>query len=47
MTLEKATLPVPQIDQITLDQLKNSIETAIQNGQAFLKELTEVPESIR
>ena len=47
MTLEKATLPVPQFDQITLNQLKNSIETAIQNGQAFIKELTEVPESIR
>ena len=46
MTLEKATLPVPQFDQITLDQLKNSIETAIQNGQNFLKKLTEVPESI-
>ena len=46
MTLEKATLPVPQFDQITLDQLKQSIETAIQNGQTFLKELTEVPESI-
>ena len=47
MTLEKATLPVPQFDQITLDQLKQNIETAIQNGQTFLKELTEVPESIR
>ena len=46
MTLEKATLPVPQFDQITLDQLKQSIETAIQNGQTFLKELTKVPESI-
>ena len=46
MTLEKATLPVPQFDQITLNQLKNSIETAIQNGQNFLKKLTEVPESI-
>ena len=47
MTLEKATLPVPQFDQITLDRLKQNIETAIQNGQTFLKELTEVPESIR
>lgn len=47
MTLEKATLPVPQFDQITLDRLKQNIETAIQNGQTFLKELTKVPESIR
>ena len=39
MTLEKATLPVPQFDQITLDQLKAQIEQAIQQGQTFLKEL--------
>ena len=47
MTLEKATLPVPQFDQITLDQLKQNIEIAIQNGQKFLIELTQVPESIQ
>ena len=29
MTLEKATLPVPQFDQITLVQLQQQIEQAI------------------
>ena len=33
MTLEKATLPVPQFDQVTLDQLKSDIQKAIENGQ--------------
>ncbi len=47
MTLEKATLPVPQFDQISLDQLKQNIEQAIQNGQQFLNELTQVPNSIQ
>lgn len=47
MTLEKATLPVPQFDQISLDQLKQNIEQAIQNGQRFLNELTQVPDSIQ
>ena len=47
MTLEKATLPVPQFDQITLDQLKQNIETAIQNGQYFLNELQQVPENLQ
>ncbi|MEG1030945.1 MAG: M3 family metallopeptidase [Acinetobacter sp.] len=47
MTLEKANLPVPQFDQITLDQLKYNIETAIQNGQQFLNTLTQVPETIQ
>ncbi len=47
MTLEKATLPVPQFDQITLDQLKTQIEQAIQSGQTFLDELTAVPDSIQ
>ena len=47
MTLEKATLPVPQFDQITLDNLKPQIEDAIQQGQEFLKALTEVPETIQ
>ncbi len=45
MTLEKATLPVPQFDQITLESLKQNIEHAIQQGQSFLKALTEVPAS--
>ncbi|ENU21223.1 hypothetical protein F994_00219 [Acinetobacter bohemicus ANC 3994] len=45
MTLEKATLPVPQFDQIQLADLKKQIEQAIQQGQKFLADLTEVPES--
>ena len=45
MTLEKATLPIPQFDQITLVQLQQQIEQAIQQGQHFLKDLTLVPES--
>ena len=45
MTLEKATLPVPQFDQIQLADLKQQIEQAIQQGQNFLTNLTEVPES--
>ncbi|MEG0198662.1 MAG: hypothetical protein RR676_16080, partial [Acinetobacter sp.] len=45
MTLEKATLPVPQFDQIQLADLKQQIEQAIQQGQNFLADLTEVPES--
>jgi oligopeptidase A len=44
MTLEKATLPVPQFDQIQLADLKQQIEQAIQKGQNFLKDLTAVPE---
>lgn len=44
MTLEKATLPVPQFDQIQLADLKQQIEQAIQQGQSFLKDLTAVPE---
>ena len=47
MTLEKATLPVPQFDQISLEQLKQNIEQAIQNGQHFLNELTQVPDNIQ
>ncbi|WP_180117930.1 M3 family metallopeptidase [Acinetobacter sp. YH12096] len=47
MTLEKATLPVPQFDQITLADLKQKIEQSIAQGQAFLKELTDVPESVQ
>jgi len=44
MTLEKATLPVPNFDQIQLADLKQQIEQAIQQGQSFLKDLTAVPE---
>ncbi|MCT8089984.1 M3 family metallopeptidase [Acinetobacter sp. C_4_1] len=44
MTLEKATLPVPQFDQIQLADLKQQIEQAIQQGQSFLNDLTAVPE---
>ncbi|OAL77735.1 oligopeptidase A [Acinetobacter sp. SFB] len=47
MTLEKATLPVPQFDQIQLADLKQQIEQAIQQGKNFLNNLTEVPESIQ
>ncbi|WP_374667652.1 M3 family metallopeptidase [Acinetobacter sp.] len=47
MTLEKATLPVPQFDQITLDQLKVQIQQAIEHGQSFLNQLTAVPDSIQ
>ncbi|MCO8045638.1 M3 family metallopeptidase [Acinetobacter bohemicus] len=45
MTLEKATLPVPQFDQITLEELQQKIESCIAEGQKFLNELTETPES--
>ncbi|RKG32248.1 M3 family metallopeptidase [Acinetobacter tianfuensis] len=47
MTLNKATLPVPQFDQITLDQLKTQIQQAIQQGQNFLNTLSAVPDSIQ
>lgn len=47
MTLEKATLPVPQFDQIQLADLKQQIEQAIQQGQNFLNDLTEVPDNIQ
>lgn len=45
MILEKATLPVPQFDQITLEELKQKIESCIAEGQKFLNELTETPDS--
>jgi len=45
MTLEKATLPVPQFDQLTLAELKQKIESCIAEGQKFLNELTETPDS--
>ena len=47
MTLEKATLPVPQFDQITLADLKQSIEKSIQDGQQFLLDLKHVPDNIQ
>lgn len=43
MTLQQATLPVPNFEQITLAELKQNIEAAIAQGQAFLDTLTEVP----
>ncbi len=46
MTLEKATLPVPQFDQITLADLKQQIENTIQSGQQFLNDLSETPDSV-
>ena len=46
MTLEKATLPVPQFDQITLADLKENIQNTIQSGQQFLNDLTETPDSV-
>ena len=44
MTLEKATLPIPAFNQITLESLKQQIEHAIQQGQNFLDQLTIVPQ---
>ena len=44
MTLQTATLPVPQFDQIQLADLKQQIEQSIQNGQNFLNQLSEVPQ---
>lgn len=43
MTLLQATLPVPQFDQIELDQLKQQIQKNIADGQQFLNELTQAP----
>ena len=45
MTLQQATLPVPKFDHIQLADLKQQIEHAIQQGQSFLDELTEVSAS--
>ena len=47
MTLDKATFPVPQFDQIQLADLKQQIEQSIQQGLNFLNNLTEVPENIQ
>jgi len=43
--LEKATLPLPQFDQIKLEHLKQQIEQQIEYGQASLKQLQQVPEN--
>jgi oligopeptidase A len=43
MTLEKATLPVPQFDQITLADLKQQIENVLAQGQEFLNQLSDAP----
>ena len=43
MTLKKATLPVPQFDQMSLAGLKQKIKDAIQQGQKFLSTLNAVP----
>ncbi|MDH0887886.1 oligopeptidase A, partial [Acinetobacter sp. GD03873] len=45
MTLQQATLPVPQFDHIQLADLKQQIEQNIQNGQNFLNQLNKVPQS--
>ncbi len=47
MTLEKATLPVPQFDQITLADLKQKIENCIQQGLQFLNELNQTPDTVQ
>ena len=44
MTLQQATLPVPQFDHISLEQLQQQIEQAISQGQAFLQDLSTVPD---
>jgi oligopeptidase A len=44
MTLQQATLPVPQFDKIRLDTLKTQIQQHIQDGLKFLVELTQAPD---
>ncbi|WP_407409178.1 M3 family metallopeptidase [Acinetobacter sp.] len=44
MTLQQATLPVPQFDHISLEQLQQQIQYAIAQGQAFLQNLNQVPD---
>lgn len=46
MTLEAATLPLPQFDQIKLDALKQQIEQQIQQGQKFLAQLQQAPQTL-
>ena len=43
MTLQQATLPVPRFDQLPLADLKQQIQQALEQGQQFLDQLTEVP----
>ena len=43
MTLEKATLPVPDFEQITLTDLKQQIETVLAKAQQFLQQLETAP----
>lgn len=43
MTLTPATLPTPQFDQISLENLQKEIETCIAKGQQLLNELQQVP----
>ena len=47
MKLQQATLPVPQFDQITLADLKQKIEHAIQQGQNFLNNQKAIFEIIK
>lgn len=47
MTLENATLPVPQFDQIKLEDLKQQIEQTIAEGKQFLTNLIEIPDDIQ
>lgn len=47
MTLEKATLPVPQFDQIKLEDLKQQIEQTIAEGKQFLTNLIDIPDDIQ
>ena len=43
MTLQQATLPGPRFDQLPLADLKQQIQQALEQGQQFLDQLTEVP----
>lgn len=47
MTLEKATLPVPQFDQIKFKDLKQQIEQTIAEGKQFLTNLIDIPDDIQ
>ena len=47
MTLENATLPVPQFDQIKLEDLKQQIEQTIAEGKQFLTNLIDIPDDIQ
>lgn len=43
MTLQAATLPVSDFSELPISQLKKNIEAVINQGQAFLDGLTQVP----